>query len=128
VTRRTVEFGCAIVIIGLLAGVAGATTTLLLHAVEHLTYHFTFGTLLTGVGDSSPVPARRRPDDRGRTGGMWLVDSSTARRGPELTETIKSHRPIPRLAMSIDAGLQVLLIGSGASLAARALRANSPRH
>ncbi|MFL6085576.1 MAG: chloride ion channel protein, partial [Mycobacterium sp.] len=54
-SRRTVEFGCAIVIIGLLAGVAGAATTLLLHAVEHLTYHYTFGTLLTGVGGSSPV-------------------------------------------------------------------------
>jgi hypothetical protein len=38
VARRTVEFGCAIVIIGLLAGVAGAATTLLLHAIEHLTY------------------------------------------------------------------------------------------
>ena len=54
-TRRTVEFGCAIVIIGLLAGVAGAATTLLLHAIEHLTYHYSFGTLLAGVGDSSPV-------------------------------------------------------------------------
>ncbi|MGB2923598.1 MAG: chloride channel protein, partial [Mycobacterium sp.] len=74
-TRRTVEFGCAVVVIGLLAGVAGAATTLLLHAVEHLTYRYSFGTLLTGV-----------------------------------------DRPIPRLAMSLDAGLQVLLVGSGASL------------
>src|SRR5690242_14149878 len=55
VTRRTVEFGCAIVIIGLLAGVAGAATTLLLRTIEHLTYHYSFGTLLTGVGESSPV-------------------------------------------------------------------------
>ena len=40
---------------GLLAGVAGAATTLLLHAIEHLTYRYDFGTLLTGVGNSSPV-------------------------------------------------------------------------
>lgn len=53
--RRTVEYGCAVVVIGLLAGVAGAATTLLLHWVEHLTYHYSFGTLLTGVGGSSPV-------------------------------------------------------------------------
>jgi ABC-type sulfate transport system permease subunit len=43
VSRRTVEFGCAIVVIGMLAG---AATTLLLHAVEHLTCHYSFGTLL----------------------------------------------------------------------------------
>jgi H+/Cl- antiporter ClcA len=35
---------------------------------------------------------------------------------PSLTATIASHRPIPRLPLSIDAGLQVLLVGSGASL------------
>jgi len=61
VSRRTLEFGCGIVIVGLLAGVAGAATTLLLHAIEHLTYHYSFGSLLTGVGGSSPV---RRAVDR----------------------------------------------------------------
>ena len=30
-------------------------TTLLMHAVEHLRYHYTFGTLLSGVGESSLV-------------------------------------------------------------------------
>jgi H+/Cl- antiporter ClcA len=46
--------------------------------------------------------------------GWWLL-----RRGgdvPGLTATIAEHRPIPRWRMSIDAGLQVLLVGSGASL------------
>jgi H+/Cl- antiporter ClcA len=33
-----------------------------------------------------------------------------------LTETIKRHRAIPRLPLSIDAALQVLLVGAGASL------------
>ena len=51
-TRRTVEFWCAIVIVGLLAGVAGAATTLLLHAIEHATYHYSLGTLLSGVEGS----------------------------------------------------------------------------
>lgn len=49
VSRRTLEFGCAIVVIGLLAGIAGFSTTLLLRAVEHLTYNYSFGTLLEGV-------------------------------------------------------------------------------
>src|SRR5882757_4787678 len=102
--------------IGLLAGVAGAATTLLLHAVEHLTYHYDFGTLLTGVGNSSPVRRAVGPMLGGAlTGfGWWMLRRSGD--VPGLTATIAEHRPIQRLRMSIDAGLQVLLVGSGASL------------
>jgi H+/Cl- antiporter ClcA len=116
VSRRTLEFGCAVVIIGLLAGVAGAATTLLLHGIEHLTYHYSFGTLLTGVGDSSPVRRALGPMIGGALAGLgwWMLRRRTD--VPPLAETIASHRPIPRLPMSIDAGLQVLLVGSGASL------------
>jgi H+/Cl- antiporter ClcA len=116
VTRRTVEFGCAIVIIGLLAGVAGGATTLLLHGVEHLTYHYTFGTLLSGVGGSSPVRRAIGPMVGGALAGCgwWILRRRTD--VPGLTETIKNHRPIPRVPMSIDAAIQVLLVGSGASL------------
>ena len=115
-TRRTVEYGCAVVVIGLLAGVAGAATTLLLHWVEHLVYHYAFGTLLTGVGGSSPIRRAVGPMIGGALAGFgwWLL-----RRGgdvPGLTATIAEHRPIPRWRMSADAGLQVLLVGAGASL------------
>ncbi|HMZ14358.1 MAG TPA: chloride ion channel protein, partial [Mycobacterium sp.] len=48
-SRRTLEFGCAVMVIGLLAGVAGAMTTVVLHGIEHLTYHYSFGSLLDGV-------------------------------------------------------------------------------
>ena len=115
-SRRTLEFGCAIIIVGLLAGVAGAATTLLLHAVEHLTYHYSFGTLLTGVGDSSPVRRAVGPMIGGALAGFgwWMLRRRTD--VPPLSTTIAEHRPIPRLSMSIDAGLQVLLVGSGASL------------
>ena len=115
-TRRTVEYGCAVVVIGLLAGVAGAATTLLLHWVEHLVYHYSFGTLLTGVGGSSPVRRAVGPMIGGALAGFgwWLL----RRRGdvPGLTVTIAEHRPVPRWRMSVDATLQVLLVGSGASL------------
>jgi len=116
VTRRAVEFGCAIVVIGLLAGVAGAATTLLLHAVEHLTYHYTFGTLLSGVGESSMVRRAIGPMVGGALAGCgwWILRRRTE--VPGLTETIKSHRAIPRVPLSIDAALQVLIVGSGASL------------
>lgn len=115
-TRRTVEYACGVIVIGLLAGVAGATTTLVLHWVEHLAYAYSFGTLLTGVGHSSPVRRAMGPTVGGALAGFgwWLL----RRRGdvPSLTATILEHRPIQRWRMSIDAGLQVLVVGSGASL------------
>jgi H+/Cl- antiporter ClcA len=116
VTRRTVEFGCAIVLIGLLAGVAGGATTLLLHAVEHLTYHYTFGTLLTGVGQSSPVRRALGPMIGGALAGYgwWMLRNRAE--VPSLSAAIKRPGPLPRLPLSIDAALQVLLVGAGASL------------
>jgi H+/Cl- antiporter ClcA len=116
VARRTVEYACGVVLVGLLAGVAGAATTLLLHFVEHVTYHYSFGTLLSGVGGSSPVRRAVGPMIGGMLAGFgwWML----RRRAevPSLTATIEHHRPIPRWRMSLDAGLQVLLVGSGASL------------
>jgi len=116
VTRRTVEFGCAIVVVGLVAGVAGAATTLLLHEVEHLTYHYTFGTLLTGVGESSPVRRALGPMVGGALAGCgwWILRRCTE--VPSLSAAITSPKPLPGLSLSIDAGLQVLLVGAGASL------------
>lgn len=115
-TRRNVEFGCAIVIVGLLAGVAGAATTLLLHAVEHLTYHYSFGTLLSGVGGSSPVRRALGPMIGGALAGFgwWMLRRRTE--VPSLSAAITCPKPLPRWSLSIDSGLQVLLVGAGASL------------
>ncbi|MCW2687693.1 MAG: chloride ion channel protein [Mycobacterium sp.] len=115
-TRRNLEFGCAVIVIGILAGIAGASTTLLLRSIEHLTYGYTFGTLLSGVTDSSPVRRALGPMIGGALAGCgwWLLRRRV--NVPPLAETIASHKPIPRLTMTIDAALQVLLVGSGASL------------
>ena len=114
--RRNLEFGCGIVLVGLLAGVAGAATTSLLHFVEHLTYHYSFGTLLDGVTSASPVRRAVGPMIGGGLAGLgwWLLRRRAT--VPSLSTAITRHEPIPRLAMSLDAGLQVLLVGAGASL------------
>ena len=116
VTRRELEFGCSIVVIGLLAGVAGMATTVLLHFVEHLTYDFTFGSLLDGVTGSSPVRRTVGPMIGGALAGFgwWILRRHYV--VPGLASTIADHRPIPRVAMTVDAGLQVLVVGAGASL------------
>lgn len=115
-TRRNLEFGCGVLVVGLLAGVAGAATTLLLHWIEHLTYHYSFGSLLDGVTGASPARRVLGPMIGGALAGFgwWLLRRRA--RIPSLTTAITSHQPIPRLAMSLDAGLQVLLVGTGASL------------
>jgi H+/Cl- antiporter ClcA len=114
--RSNVEFFCAVVIVGLLAGIAGLSTTFVLRFVQHLTYHYSFGTLLAGVTGSSPVRRVLGPMIGAALAGLgwWIL----RRRSdvPPMARTIARHDRIPRLSWSIDALLQVLLVGSGASL------------
>jgi H+/Cl- antiporter ClcA len=114
--RRNLDFFCAVVIVGLLAGVAGLSTILLLRFVEHFTYHYTFGSLLGGVSGSSPVRRALGPMVGGALAGLgwWLLRGRTD--VPLLTDTSADRSRIPRLSWSIDAALQVVLVGSGASL------------
>ncbi|OBG20632.1 chloride channel protein [Mycobacterium sp. 852002-51057_SCH5723018] len=114
--RRNLDFFCAVLVVGLLAGAAGLATTVVLRFVEHLTYHYSFGTLLAGISGSSPVRRALGPVAGGALAGFgwWML----RRRAevPPLGPTIARHDRIPRLAWSVDAVLQVLLVGSGASL------------
>ncbi|WP_197504950.1 chloride channel protein, partial [Mycobacterium sp. E3305] len=114
--RRNVDFFCAVIIVGLLAGVAGLATTFVLRFVQHVTYNYSFGALLAGVAASSPVRRAVGPMIGGALAaiGWWLLRSRTD--VPPMAETISSRERIPRLAWSLDAMLQVLLVGSGASL------------
>ncbi|MHA3019952.1 chloride channel protein [Mycobacterium sp. BMJ-28] len=114
--RRLLEFGCGVLAVGLLAGAAGAATTLLLHYVEHLTYHYHLGTLLTGVGAAGHVRRATGPMIGGALAGLgwWLLRRRT--RVPSLTGSITEHRPLARIPLAVDAVLQVLVVGSGASL------------
>jgi chloride channel protein, CIC family len=113
---RNFDFFCAVVIVGVLAGIAGLSTTFVLRFVQHLTYNYSFGTLLAGVTGSSPVRRVLGPMVGAALAalGWWIL----RRRAevPPLAGTIVRHERIPRLSWSIDAMLQVLLVGSGASL------------
>ena len=114
--RRDLEFFCAVIIVGLLAGVAGLSTTFVLRFVQHLTYHYSFGTMLAGVTGSSPVRRVLGPMIGAALAGLgwWILRRRSE--VPPLAPTIARHDRIPRLTWSIDALLQVLLVGSGASL------------
>jgi H+/Cl- antiporter ClcA len=116
VSRRNVDFFCAVVIVGLLAGVAGLSTIMLLRFIEHLTYHYTFGSLLEGVTGSSPVRRALGPMVGGALAGLgwWLLRSRTD--VPSLDAAIARGERIRLLSFGVDAALQVLVVGSGASL------------
>ena len=95
---------------------AGLATTGVLRFVEHITYHYSFGTLLAGITGSSPVRRAVGPMVGGALAavGWWILRRRTE--VPPLAQTIARRGRIPRLSWSIDAMLQVLLVGSGASL------------
>jgi H+/Cl- antiporter ClcA len=116
VTRRALEFGSAALLTGLLAGVAGATTVSLLHAVEHLAYHYSYGLLLDGIGASSPVRRALAPAVGGALAGFgwWILRRRSG--APSLSATIAGKQPMRHLPMAADAALQVVAVGSGASL------------
>lgn len=115
-TRRALEFGSAVLLTGLLAGVAGATTVSLLHAVEHLAYHYSYGLLLDGIGASSPVRRALAPAVGGALAGFgwWILRRRSG--APSLSATIAGKTPMQHLPMAADAALQVVAVGSGASL------------
>lgn len=110
-TRRTLEFSCAVLLTGLLAGAAGAITVELLHTVEHLAYHYLDGTLLDGVAGSPPMRRALAPVFGGALAGLgwWLL-----RRRTDLNQ---------HFSKAADALLQVFLVGTGASLG----RESAPR-
>ncbi|WP_297697875.1 chloride channel protein [Mycobacterium sp.] len=114
--RGNLEFFCAVIIVGLLAGVAGLATTFVLGVVQHATYHYSFGSLLAGVASSSPIRRAVGPMIGGALAalGWWLLRRRTD--VPPLAETIARSERVPRFSWSVDALLQVLLVGSGASL------------
>ena len=114
--RRNVDFFCAVVIVGLMAGVAGLCTTLLLHYFEHLTYRYTFGSLLQGVTGSSPVRRALGPMVGGALAGLgWWILRPRAD-VPPLSTAIANRDRIRLLPFALDAALQVVVVGSGASL------------
>ena len=113
---RNADFACAVIACGLLAGVAGLATTSLLRLVEHLTYHYSFGSLLEGVTASSPIRQAVGPMVGGALAGLgWWILRPRAEVAP-LAAAVAHPERIRLLPFTFDAALQVLVVGSGASL------------
>ncbi|TPG26156.1 chloride channel protein [Mycolicibacterium hodleri] len=114
--RPQLIFAAAILVTGVLSGLIGAFITLLVRAVQHLTYGYTQGPLLLGVIASSPERRLLGPTLGCAAAGLgwWLLRRKVT--VPGLNHAIRADRPFAPMPMSIDALLQVLAVGSGASL------------
>jgi H+/Cl- antiporter ClcA len=113
---RNADFAGAVIVVGLLAGLAGLATIFLLRSIEHLTYHYTFGSLLEGVTASSPIRQAVGPMIGGALAGLgWWILRPRAEVAP-LAVAVSHRERIRFLPFTFDAALQVLVVGSGASL------------
>jgi H+/Cl- antiporter ClcA len=114
-TQQYLTFAAAILVTGVLSGVAGGFTTLVVKAIEHLTYGYTQGPMLTGIKDATIERRLLGPTIGCALAGLgwWLLRRKAT--VPGLTESIREGR-FAQGPMAIDALLQVLAVGSGASL------------
>src|SRR5262245_26162620 len=114
--RQYLTFAVAILMTGVLSGIAGGATTLLVRFIEHVTYGYSEGPFLLGVLQAS-IERRIAGPAIGCAlagTGWWLLRRRAT--VPSLTESIRQDRPFDHKPMAIDALLQVLAVGSGASL------------
>ncbi|MGO9352743.1 MAG: chloride channel protein [Mycobacterium sp.] len=114
--QRYLIFAAAILVTGVVAGVMGASTTLLLRAIEHVTYGYTGGPMLAGVRLAPTMRRLMGPALGCALAGLgwWLLRRNTA--VPPLNDSIRHDRPFAQVPMTLDALLQVLAVGTGASL------------
>ena len=109
----------AVVLTGVLAGVAGSVLTLALHLVQHLAFGYTENTFLVGV---EQAPAWRRVLSLAVAGVVvaplwWLHHRSGDVEDVSVTGAVRSADPrMPLLRTAADGVLQVVAVGAGASL------------
>ncbi len=100
------------------------STTVVLRFVEHVTYHYTFGTLLTGITGSSPVRRALGPMVGGALAGCgwWILRRRS--KLPPLAQTIARDE---RIRGASTLCCRYCWSAPGRPLAGKELHANSLR-
>ena len=109
----------ATLLTGVLAGVAGAVLTLLLHLVQHAAFGYTEATFLTGVQRATYLRRVLAVGVGGLVVGVswWAHRRRTDPPAVSVTAALRQPTPqLPILATFTDAALQIVAVGVGGSL------------
>lgn len=107
------------VLTGVCAGVLGALLTLALHLVQHLAFGYTENTFLVGVERASPVRRIIALSVGGVLAGLswWLHRRKVPIEKVSVTHALRASAPdLPFVPTVVDALIQILAVGAGASL------------
>src|ERR1019366_6457903 len=98
------------------SGISGLVVSLLLHQLEHLAFGYSSGTFLDGVVGASPT---RRVLALGIAGVVGALGWWALRRWAKPVVSVEASvagKPMPRLVTLANAGLQIVIVGLGASI------------
>ena len=103
-------------LVGIGAGIGGLVVSAALHGIEHLAYGYSVGTFLDGIGQAPPGQRVAVLVIAGAIGGVgwWAL----RRWGAPIVSVEQSiaGRRMPPLSTVVNTGLQVIIVGLGASI------------
>ncbi|MHC5794851.1 chloride channel protein [Lacisediminihabitans sp. FW035] len=103
-------------LVGIGAGISGLVVSLALHGIEHLAYGYSAGSFLDGVSQAPPGQRVAVLAAAGVIGGVgWWSLRRWGDRVVSVEQSIEGKR-MPLLATLVNAGLQVAIVGLGASI------------
>jgi len=103
-------------LVGVGAGIGGLVVSLALHGIEHLAYGYAVGTFLDGVSRTPPGQRVAVLATAGVIGGVgWWALRRWGARVVSVEESLGGTR-MPPVSTVVNAGLQVAIVGLGASI------------
>jgi CIC family chloride channel protein len=111
-----IRMAAVVVAIGLAAGLVGIAVDLALQALEHLAFGYSHGSLLDGAGQAPPWRRLTALVVAGLIGaaGWWALRTRAAR--VVSVEAAAGGERMPWLTTVVNAGLQIVIVGLGASI------------
>lgn len=103
-------------LVGIGAGLGGVAVTLLLRAVQHVVYGYSEGTFIEGLMEAPPSRRVLALSIAGLVGGVgWWALRKWGAPVVSITKSVAGQR-MPTLTTLLNAGLQIVVVGLGASI------------
>lgn len=103
-------------LVGIGAGISGLIVSLALHGIEHLAYGYSAGSFLDGVSHAPPWQRVAALATAGVVGGLgWWALRRWGAPVVSIQQSVGGKR-MPLVSTAINAGLQIVIVGLGASI------------